>query len=328
MRAKHKEYNDLEREEMIVYTLFGKDAVESIVTEYLNERYCIAGLPIDVSKLIKLRGIKRTSSEERNTARYKDNFTRVIQEIYGSHITHISQIPSVKEKKLAGVIEQYGCIENFAAQKRIELAIGYKKYLDSDKYQDTLKLLEDTCLARYGNKNFGAGTDAKRKSKRTRATYLSKLTYDERLSMTHAARSAVYHRGGYCSKPEKRVRSILESIGIVCDYNKMLFGYNWDIVIGKLIIEVQGLMWHGKPSHYSPEDSIMSGKILVEDIWIKDKRKCDRAVDNGYSVAYIWEDEIKSSSDEDLKIILKGLINEYEASKNCVNQESTETILL
>lgn len=328
MRAKHKEYSDLEREEMIVYTLFGEEVVENIIAEYLNENYCITGLPIDVSKLIKLRGIKRTSSEERKTSRYKDNFTRVIQETYGSHITNISQIPSVKEKKLVGVIEKYGCIENFAAQKSIELAAGYQKYFGSDKYLDTLKLQEDTCLARYGNKNFGAGTDAKRKSKITRAIHLSKLTYDERLSMTHAARSAVYHRGGYCSKPEKRVRSILESIGIVCDYNKMLFGYNWDIVIGKLLIEVQGLMWHGKPSHYSPEDSIMSGKILVEDIWIKDKRKCDRAVENGYSVAYIWEDEIKSSSDEELKIILKGLINEYEASKNCVNQESAETTLL
>ena len=328
IRAKHKEYNDSEREEIIVYTLFGKDAVESVITEYLNETYCISSLPIDVSKLIKLRGLKRTSSEERKTRRYRDNFTKTLQETYGNHITNISQIPSVKEKKLTKVLEKYGCIENFAEQKAIELARGYQEYLGSDKRPITLKLIEDTCLVRYGNKNFGAGLEARIKSKNTRAIHLSKLTYDERLSMTHAARNAVYHRGGYCSKPEKRVRSILDSIGVGYDCNKMLFGYNWDIVINKLIIEVQGIMWHGKPTYYSPEDFIMGGKKLVEDIWIKDKRKCDKAIENGYNVAYIWEDEIKSSSDEELKIILKGLINEYEASKNCVNQESAETTLL
>ena len=318
VRAKHKEYSDLEREEIIVYTMFGKETVDSVVEEYLNEKYCIAGLPIDISKLIKLRGIKRTSSEERRTKRYKDNFTKVIQETYGSNITSISQIPSVKEKKLAGIIERYGFIENFAAQKSIELASGFQKYLGSSKHLDTIKLIQDTCLARYGHTNFGCGTDAKIKSKRTRNESLSKLTYDERLSRTHAARNSVYHRGGYCSKPEKRVRSALESINIVGEYNKMLFGYNWDIVIGNLIIEVQGTMWHCKPTHYSPEDSIMSGKILVKDVWVKDKRKCDKAVENGYYVSYIWEDEIKSSSDEELINILKGLINEYEASKNNV----------
>lgn len=328
IRAKHKEYNDLEREEMIVYTLFGKDTVETVVAEYTNETYCIASLPIDVSKLIKLRGLKRTSSEERKTRRYRDNFTKTLQETYGDNITNISQIPSVKEKKLARVVEKYGCIENFAEQKAIELSRGYQEYLGSDKHLNTIKLIEDTCLVRYGNKNFGTGADARIKSKNTRIARLSKLSYDERLSMTHAARSAVCHRGGYCSKPEKRVRLILDSIGVVYDCNKMLFGYNWDIVIGKLIIEVQGIMWHGKPSHYSPEDFIMSGKILVEDIWIKDKRKCDKAIENGYNVAYIWEDEIKSRSDEELKIILKGIINEYEESKNCVDQESSKTTLL
>ena len=108
----------------------------------------------------------------------------------------------------------------------------------------------------------------------------------------------------------------------------VLFAGSLNLVIGNLIIEVQGVMWHGKPTIYSPEDTIMSGKILIEDIWIKDKRKADKAVENGYAVAYIWEDEIKSSSDGELAIILKGLINEYEASKNCVNQESNKAMLL
>jgi len=328
IKSKHKEYNDLQREEIIVYTLFGKDAVESVVDEYLDEKYPISGLPIDVSKLIKLRGIKRTSSQERKTSRYKDNFTRVLQETYGVHITNISQIPSVKEKVLASMIKRYGSIENFVAQKSSELTMGFQKYLGSNRHFDALRQAEQTCFVRYGHKNFGAGEDAKRKSNKKRAEQLSKLTYSERLDRTTAARSAVCSRGGYCSKPEKRVQTVLESIGISGAYNKMLFGYNWDIVIGNLIIEVQGVMWHGKPTIYSPEDTIMSGKILIEDIWIKDKRKADKAVENGYAVAYIWEDEIKSSSDGELAIILKGLINEYETSKNCVNQESNKAMLL
>jgi hypothetical protein len=81
------------------------------------------------------------------------------------------------------------------------------------------------------------------------------------------------------------------------------------MVFDKIIIEVQGTMWHAKPDRYVETDLIM-GKILVRDIWKKDERKRLTASKNNYILIEIWEDEIDARNDDALLEFVKLKLNE------------------
>src|SRR5574343_405920 len=150
---------------------------------------------------------------------------------------------------------------------------GYDEYIGTDDHKEALDKIKSTCLEKYGHENFGVGDVAKEKSKQTKKETIAKWTYEERLYRTSKAREAVCHRGGYSSKPEKRVRKSLIDLDIEAQYNKHMWNYNWE----------------------------------------KDKRKHKKAVAEGYKVIEIWEDEIKLRNDDQLQTLLqeKLIENEY-----------------
>ena len=127
----------------------------------------------------------------------------------------------------------------------------------------------------------------------------SLLSEDELRERTSAARAAVCSRGGYSSKPEKRIRKVFVELDLEIECNKHLWHYNWDIIFDRYLVEVQGTMWHAKPGKYKETDLIM-GKLLVKDIWEKDRKKHIKAVSEGYTVIEIWEDEIAKCNDTEL----------------------------
>jgi G:T-mismatch repair DNA endonuclease (very short patch repair protein) len=303
--------SDLEKETMLVYTLFGEIEVEKIKNEYVDEKYSAYELPIDIVKYLTLLGVKRTSKQERATERYKTNYKNSIVKKYG--VDNISKVKSVQQKKEDTVAKNYGSYNNYLATQRQNMRAGYDDYVGSEKHVSTISKQQETCLERYGDKNFGCGIEAKEKSKVSLKETIASWTYEERLSRTSIAREAVCSRGGYSSKPEKRVQKILIDLGVIALHNKHLWKYNWDIVIDKIIIEVQGTMWHAKPDRYKATDLIM-GKLLASDIWAKDTRKQTKAKEEGYTVIEIWEDEINKRTDEELTNLVKERLieNGYE----------------
>lgn len=291
--------DNVEKELILTYTLFGKNLVETTIKDYIEEKYCIYSLPIDISKLLMLMKLKRNSKEERSTDRYKQTYLNGIQKKYGNNVTNISQVQEIKNKKKNTIINNFGSYEVYQEYRLIHKLNGYLNYLGTDKHKNVVIKAQKTCLERYGHKNFGCGKDALLKSNKTRKKTIDGWSYEERLKRTTFAREKVNHRGGYSSKLEKRIQNILIDLKIKCEFNKQLWHYNWDIVIGKIIIEVQGVMWHAKKDRYKSTDLIM-GKILAQDIWNKDAKKQAKAISEGYTVIEIWEDEISNLSDKEL----------------------------
>lgn len=302
---KHNFSSDLEKETLLVNTLFGCVAVKQTTEDYINEVYCVNALPIDITKFLLLSGVKRTSKQERSTDRYKKKYINSIQEKYGKGIINISQSAEVKKKKEDTVKETFGSVGAYLKEKKNQLAAGYTSYVGTAKHKDTITKIENTCIERYGHSNFGSGVAARKKSKIALKARIASLSYEERLSRTSRARAAVNHRGGFSSKPEKRVRKSLIDLDTQFSYNVHKWNYNWDMMEDNFIIEVQGTMWHAKPDRYKENDLIM-GKILAKDIWAKDRRKRVKAESEGYTLIEIWEDEInKCHSDEELTTLIK-----------------------
>jgi G:T-mismatch repair DNA endonuclease (very short patch repair protein) len=300
----------LEREKIRVYTLFSKETVDELVFDYKEEKYSVNGLPLDISNYLRLLGVKRTSKQERQTMRYKTVYMNAIQEKYGPDITNISQVSVVQKKKEETYSKNYGSYENYLKGQRNAMFDGYKKYVGTDKHKEAQQKKETTCLKKYGVSNFGHSDIAKEKTKRTKAETIALWSYEERLERTAKAREAVTSRGGYSSKPEKKVQKCLVEIGIEFQSNKMKWNYSWDIIFENFIIEVQGIMWHAKPSIYKDTDLIM-GKLLAKSIWEKDARKRKKAEEEGFILIEIWEDEINKSSEEDLIKNIKERLIEY-----------------
>lgn len=296
--------SELDKEIILTHTLFGVNNVTKAIQDYIDEKFCINNLPFDIAKLLELMGLKRTSKQERATNRYKQKYIEAIQSKYGSDITNISQIKAVQEKKEKTYTKKYGSYQQYLIHQRNKMIVGYRNYLQSDLHLETMKKIKQTCFERYGSSNFGQGDLARIKASKTRKEIIATWDYEEKLARTSAARQAINHRGGFSSKPEKRVRKILIDLDIEAKYNVHMWNYNWDLVIDRnIIIEVQGTMWHAKPQIYNEDDLIM-GKIVAKDIWEKDRRKRLKAESEGYSVVEIWEDEINSKNDEQLQTLV------------------------
>lgn len=296
--------SDLEKEEFLVYSLFGKELVDKTVQEYIDEKFCIYNLPISIAKLIKLKGIKRSSKEERSTNRYKNKYLKSIQTKFGPNITNVSQVKEIQQKKEQTAIRNFGSYDEYLSIQRSHMANGFSIYIGSEKHKETIKKIESTCEERYGHKNFGGGDAAIEKSKQTKKKTISEWSEDERRERTSAARAGIRS----VSSIELRVRKALVDLSIEPDYNKMRWGYSWDIVFRKTIIEVQGTYWHADPRKYKPTDLLREG-LEAKDIWSKDERKKKKAESEGFTVVYVWEDEIRSRSDEQLiKFIQERLV--------------------
>jgi G:T-mismatch repair DNA endonuclease (very short patch repair protein) len=313
---KNKFSSKVERERFLVDTLFGKQIVDDTIDRYKREIICINDMlsknECDIIKLITLMGIKRSSSEERKTERYKQKYLNGIRKIYGDDITNISQSKIIQKKKEETYTNHYGSYEEYLKIQREYMKAGQLSYIKTDKFKIAQQKLENICLAKYGHKNFGSGEKAKQKSLLTRKETIAKWDAEERAARTYAARCALRNvmcgEAAVASKPEKRIRHCLTELDIEFKTNIFIDNFNYDIVFEKYVIEVQGIFWHADPKKYKADDIIMD--TLVQDIWSRDKLKKEIVEKKGYKLIAIWEDQITPKGDEELVEFVKQIILE------------------
>ena len=297
----------LEREKSIVYTLFPRAEVEETIEGYLRGDYPISRLPIDISLYIELLGLKRTHSEEKKSLGYKKRISETLKNKYGVEAVNVSQVPEIKAKI------REAARRNYPSQVEAIMEGVVKFFKDPDRVRAAVSKLEETCLKRYGHRNFGQGEAAKAKAAQKIAESWANIPYEERLNLTLPARKAALSCG-FVSEVEKRVRRCLEIMGIKASYNHFMWKYNFDMVWGNTVLEVQGDLWHANPLIYQPDDLIM-GTRTAKEIWEKDSKKRELATRNGFSFIEVWEKDIRSCrTDEQLILLLQKLIDQNHDS--------------
>ena len=297
---KVEKLSPLEQSKNVAYTVYGKNVVDTLVEEYKIGLYSIHTLKqegYDLRTYITLLGIKRTSSEERLTDRYKNKYRSSILNKYG--VEHISQAQSIKKKKIETIVKNYGSEEAYYSQTVNNMNEGYKQYIGTEKHLLTIEKCKQTFKRLYNVINPSQVPFIREKAVQSNKERFSKLSKDELREITRKARESVSSRGGYSSKLEIRLQKILDGLKISYEANKNLFGYNYDIVFDNIIIEINGVYWHAKPNKYSSDFLIMNG-LKAQDVWEKDERKQSTAIENGYKTFVIWEDTLNSMSDNEL----------------------------
>lgn len=267
--------------------LSGKDISISI-DGVLNE-YQVLDL------LAKFNIERRSQSEAKQTKLYKAKYKNTMNDEYG--VDNPSQLDSVKTKKKETFIANYGYENNFCNP-----IIRAKAIENNNSHSDEAKIKRlNTLISRYGVTNMSQIESVRKQNSERMKLKISKMSKLERRQFTEHARSCCT----YESKPQQRVEEVLKNIkGIRYSSNTFLWSYNYDLVTDKKdIIEVQGEYWHANPNTYKPNDIMFGGK-LAKELWDKDERKRVIAEENGYNLIYLWENDINSMSDVDIREFL------------------------
>jgi G:T-mismatch repair DNA endonuclease (very short patch repair protein) len=82
--------------------------------------------------------------------------------------------------------------------------------------------------------------------------------------------------------------------------------YDITILGTNKLIEVNGDFWHANPIFYKENDIMICGSYrpLAKEVWAKDARKKEFAVENGHQILTTWEYELKHNKEVELKRIL------------------------
>ena len=267
------------KEKIVVNTIYGENAVNKTVELYVSGKVCcddlykgIDGLP-DIVQYIKLIGVKRTSSQERKTQRYKEKYLSSIRSKYGESINNISQSNEIQKKKEETFAKTYGSYESYCEQARKKMSIGYKRKYDED--ENFRKSIRERIR---GDKNPSRRFDVRLHMSKTHSDKWAHLTKEERRQRMKIARSK-RKQNGNSSLVEDVVCTFIKEKGIEFERHKKMFGYTWDIVIesNRVIMEVNGDYFHGNPNKYGYDKVLFHGKDgkvrTAGDMWKHDEMK-------------------------------------------------------
>lgn len=289
--SKKRDLGINELRELVFIETFGDICTEIKFKEYYEIR--LYSLPDFLSEfgmrfkvtltLIDWYGCKkRTHSESCVLAAIKTKETNIKR--YG--VDHTFKVPEFQKKREQTYIDKYGVDNPF-------------------KMKNFSKKVEKSYIEKYGM------TISEYRSVKGKEVWSEKTEEEQREWIKKCSRSI--------SSLEKRIWSILSDKGIKFETQKKIKRFVFDVFLSELniLIEVNGTIFHADPKIYIENDIMPITDRIAKDIWAKDKEKLDDAVSMGYKVIVIWENEMRSKSDECVfDIIYERII---EANKNKVN---------
>lgn len=243
---------------------FLERALKKYSANYIAKKYFYPNYQTHASIVIgraKKFGIKTHSISEATKLKTCQDSRK--KKLYNKHgCTNVSQIQYVKDKKIAKSLEKYGCINVFQSE-------------------EIKKKSKKTMIEKYG------------------------VEYTVQLS-------GYTKNSGKVSQIHKDVSNFLklnkikhineETFSKFSEIKNKIYGPRADIKLTnkKIVIEVNGDMWHANPQKYKPRDIIntWAGPQTAKQIWEKDKIKKEHIESFGYKVLYIWEYDILLNKQE------------------------------
>jgi very-short-patch-repair endonuclease len=236
---------------------------------------------------------KRSYSEAGKASTNKKKQTFLSR--YG--VDHTFKVKEFEEKRKKTYIEKYGVDNPF-------------------KIKNFLKHVEEVYLEKYGC------SIREKRSIESKKVWRDKTEEEKRewLAKSIKSTASLENNKQYNeSSLEKEFHNILFENKIPFSSQFRIKQYSYDIYLHsfKILIELNGTIWHADPDIYNKNDIMpVSGK-RAEDIWEKDKKKIDLAKSIGFTVITIWEKELKLlNEDQKLELLYEKIKNLYENKIN------------
>lgn len=111
-------------------------------------------------------------------------------------------------------------------------------------------------------------------------------------------------KDGCISMAERQIKKFFDdsNLEVITQYSiDAKIGYTYDFCVGKKIIEYNGTYWHCDPRVYTEDYFHFKIKKNSKEVWERDAKKQQYALDNGYELLVIWEDDYKKNKKETLQ---------------------------
>lgn len=297
------------------------------MTEYLNEKnkdILFSNIPDSfVRKVVKqyLSPFYRNVKSSTNTSKKKEKYENTMLDRFGykhnfekncesrkkwekrlfeeEGITNVFQRESVKEKILTTLLDKYGSVEEINKMRGFySTKEGFQ-----EKYGDNWEIEWERCI----------------KSKRTMSQEFYKDRYGDDWEYywnMHLENFQNSFSGQNYNGLNKKSYDILNKYDLEFEKefpilkNNNAYGkgyyYFYDIKISNLLIELNGTYWHCDPRKYNSTDIVKFPNNIfkkVQDVWDKDKDKINHAIQNGFYIETIWEEDF--SEDKLIEILKK-----------------------
>jgi G:T-mismatch repair DNA endonuclease (very short patch repair protein) len=235
---------------------------------------------------IQIRNIKDVGSL------YHDKRKSTMVDKYG--VDNISKLQECKEKKKKTFIENYGVDNIWKSPK-------YYEWLDS------------YMLENYGHKRLGFAVWTKQQRSDNAKKRWETFTPEYREQLIKQIIKNLM--SGCNSGLESQITECLTQLGVNFERNFYINRNQYDFYIKNynLILEIQGDFWHANPNIYKSDDVLMfpnTDGVKASDLWKKDEIKKKKAIDSGYNIDYIWENEIRKS--ENVIDLILPIFRKYE----------------
>lgn len=203
-------------------------------------------------------------------------------------------------KKNKTVNDKYGVSNVFQIPEII------KKINDDEYYLDKYGLTRSELVRKNSINYFNSLSDEEKNN------WHNKMSNSFSNKVNKANKGKVHQ-----SKLENKIDDCLIDMKIeyikqyIITYGNKCYFYDFFIKSINTIIEVNGDYWHANPIKYKPDHKFRG--YTAEEKWTKDKDKCNKAIENGHNIIYIWENEIKKLKKEE---IIKYLIIKLQIYSN------------
>lgn len=265
----------------------GEENVDTITKRYALDKGSF-------KRVLVAAGVLRSAKQERQTVGYKRRYAAGCVATLG--VSNPSYSQTSLQRKRATYTARYGvpCLLQTPAVRANAIAGQLKTA------QKAWLRTKATLMERYGVSNPGQLLHVRQLARDRQLAFFAGMDAVQRSAATLPARAALHDGNNWSSAPERRVRDIVLSTYASAEVNVFLFSYNYDIRIGRLLIEVNGDYWHANPAcGYKADDELAHGWFAAA-VWAKDARKELLATQAGYSVLTLWEKELKSMTDEEV----------------------------
>lgn len=137
-------------------------------------------------------------------------------------------------------------------------------------------------------------------SKATKNKPLTEKQKQQRINMwqdPEHLKKMLAHNPVFCdTEPELEMKRILNSLNIKYEHNIRMnipHSYHCDFYLPEYncVIECDGILFHGHPKKFKPDDIIPLVKMKAKDKWELDALRTRELQDKGYKVLRFWEDE-------------------------------------
>lgn len=157
--------------------------------------------------------------------------------------------------------------------------------------EDTKNILRQKC-PNYGKDNGFYGKTHTNEIKQSLSEKAKQYAKENKELMSQKAIEALKHKKYKKTIPEKLTERMLCDLNIPYKYNKIITSVGqFDFIVSdNILLEVHGDYWHGNPNIYGEGKRPLNERQLYKKA--RDAVKKQLALQNGYKVFYIWEEQI------------------------------------